>query len=238
MTISVPIPMKTIGLVGGMTWHSTADYYRLINEDVQRRLGGSASARCAMYSVEFEEFEQLQEAGDWNRLTSLMVDAARRVESAGADLLVICANTMHRAADAVAAALSIPLIHIADAAAAEIRKSRTATVGLLGTRYTMEQDFYRRRLETKHGLRVLIPDAGERTRVHDIIYAELGRGIIKDSSKAEYLAIIDRLRGRGAQGVILGCTEIPLLVKPGDAAIPLYDTTALHAKAAVDAALG
>lgn len=238
MTISIPIPMKTIGLVGGMTWHSTADYYRLINEDVQRRLGGSASARCAMYSVEFEEFEQLQNAGDWNRLTSLMVDAARRVESAGADLLLICANTMHRTADAVTAAVSIPLIHIADAAAAEIRRSQAATVGLLGTRYTMEQDFYRLRLETKHGLRVIVPNADERTRVHDIIYAELARGIIKDSSKAEYLAIIDRLRGQGAQGVILGCTEIPLLVKPGDAPIPLYDTTALHAKAAVDAALG
>lgn len=229
--------MKTIGLVGGMTWHSTVDYYRLINEDVQRRLGGSSSARCVLYSVEFGEFEELQEAGDWDRLTALMVDAALRVETAGADLLVICANTMHRTADSVAAALAIPLIHIADAAAAEIRRSKVKTVGLLGTRYTMEQDFYRKRLETKHGLRVLVPDQGERTRVHDIIYTELGRGIIKESSKAEYLAIIDRLRGRGAEGVILGCTEIPLLVKPGDAPIPLYDTTALHAKAAVDAAL-
>jgi len=228
--------MKTIGLVGGMTWHSTVDYYRLINEDVQRRLGGSASARCVLYSVEFGEFEKLQEAGDWDRLTALMVDAAIRVETAGADFLVICANTMHRAAEAVAAALAIPLLHIADAAAAEIRRTQVKTVGLLGTRYTMEQDFYRKRLETKHGLRVLVPDEKERTRIHDIIYSELGHGIIKDSSRAEYLEIIERLRGRGAEGVILGCTEIPLLVKPGDTPVALYDTTALHAKAAVDAA--
>jgi aspartate racemase len=229
--------MKTIGLVGGMTWHSTVDYYRLINEDVQRRLGGSASARCVLYSVEFGEFEELQEAGDWDRLTALMVDAAIRVETAGADFLVICANTMHRAAEAVAAALAIPLLHIADAAASEIRRNKVKTVGLLGTRYTMEQDFYRKRLEMKHGLRVLVPDDKERTRIHDIIYTELGRGIIKDSSRAEYLEIIELLRGRGAEGVILGCTEIPLLVKPGDTPVPIYDTTALHAKAAVDAAL-
>jgi aspartate racemase len=229
--------MKTIGLVGGMTWHSTVEYYRLINEGIQRRLGGSASARCVLYSVEFGEFEELQAAGDWDRLTALMVDAAIRIESAGADFLVICANTMHRTADAVAAALAIPLLHIADAAASEIRRNKVKTVGLLGTRYTMEQDFYRKRLEMKHGLRVLVPDEGERKRVHDIIYMELGHGIIKDSSRAEYLDIIDRLRGRGAEGVVLGCTEIPLLVKPGDAPIPLYDTTALHARAAVDAAL-
>jgi aspartate racemase len=230
-------PMKTIGLLGGMTWHSTVDYYRLINEGVQRILGGSRSARCVLYSVEFGEFEELQEAGDWERLTRLMVDAALKVEGAGADLLVICANTMHRAAEAITAAVAIPLIHIADAAAAEIRKSRLKTVGLLGTRYTMEQDFYRDRLKKKHGLNVLVPDENERTRIHDIIYSELGRGIIKDSSRAEYLGIIDGLRARGAEGVILGCTEIPLLVKPGDAAIPLYDTTALHAEAAVDLAL-
>ncbi len=229
--------MKTIGLLGGMTWHSTADYYRLINEGVQRRLGGSVSARIVLYSVEFGEFEELQESGDWDRLTALMVDAALRVEKAGADVLLICANTMHRTADAVSAALAIPLIHIADSAAAEIRKREVKTVGLLGTRYTMEQDFYRKRLETKHGLRVLVPDPEERTRIHDIIYTELGRGIVKDSSKAEYLAIIDHLRGRGAKGIILGCTEIPLLVKPGDASIPLFDTTALHAGAAVDFAL-
>ncbi len=228
--------MKTIGLLGGMTWHSTVDYYRLINEGVQRRLGGSSSARCILYSVEFGEFEELQKAGDWDRLTRLMVDAALKIEGAGADLLVICANTMHRTAEAIQAATAVPLIHIADAAAAEIRQTGLKTVGLLGTRYTMEMEFYRQRLEKKHGLRVIVPDEPDRTRIHDIIYTELTFGVIKESSRDEYLAVIDRLRARGAEGVILGCTEIPLLVKPGDAALPLFDTTALHAQAAVEAA--
>jgi aspartate racemase len=229
--------MKTIGLIGGMTWHSTVDYYRLINEDVQRRLGGSFSARIVLYSVEFDEFEKLQGKGDWDRLTALMTDAARRVERGGADILLICANTMHKTAEAVSAAVRIPLIHIVDAAAAEITRFGLKTVGLLGTRYTMEQDFYRRRLEEKHGLRVLIPDLPERNRVHEIIYTELGRGLIKDSSRAEYVAIIETLRKRGAEGVILGCTEIPLLIKSGDASVPVFDTTMLHARAAVDWAL-
>jgi aspartate racemase len=228
--------MKTIGLLGGMTWHSTVDYYRLINEGVQRRLGGAGSARCVLYSVEFGEFEKLQMAGDWDRLTKLMVDAALKVEGAGADLLVICANTMHRSAEAIQAATAVPLIHIADAAASAIRKAGLKTVGLLGTRYTMEMDFYRRRLEQKHGLTVIVPDEPDRTRVHDIIYSELTTGIIKDASRSEYLDIIERLQTRGAEGVILGCTEIPLLVKPGDASLPLFDTTALHAAAAVEAA--
>jgi aspartate racemase len=229
--------LKTIGLIGGMTWHSTVDYYRLINEGVQRRLGGSSSARCVLYSVEFAEFERLQKAGDWERLARLMVDAALKVEAAGADLLIICANTMHRAADAITSAVAIPLIHIVDAAAAEIRKGHLKTVGLLGTRYTMEMEFYRNRLEKKHGLRVIIPDEPDRTRVHNIIYAELTVGLLKESSRSEYLGVIEKLRARGAEGVILGCTEIPLLVKPGDASIPLFDTTALHAQAAVEAAL-
>jgi aspartate racemase len=228
--------MKTIGLLGGMTWHSTVDYYRLINEGVQRRLGGASSARCVLYSVEFGEFEKLQEAGDWDRLTGLMVDAALKVEGAGADLLVICANTMHRTAEAIQAATAVPLIHIADAAAAAVRKAGLKTVGLLGTRYTMELDFYRLRLEKKHGLKIIVPNEPDRTRVHDIIYSELTTGLIRDASRIEYLAIIERLWARGAEGVILGCTEIPLLVKPGDASLPLFDTTALHAEAAVDAA--
>ena len=229
--------MKTIGLLGGMTWHSTVDYYRLINEGIQRRLGGSSSARCILYSVEFGEFEELQKAGDWSRLTRLMVDAALKGEGAGADFLIICANTMHRTAEAITSAVAIPLIHIADAPAAEIRKARFETVGLLGTRYTMEMEFYRDRLEKKHGLRVIVPDEPDRSLVHDIIYAELTVGLIKESSRAEYLGVIARLRARGAEGVILGCTEIPLLVKPGDAAVPLFDTTALHAQAAIEAAL-
>jgi aspartate racemase len=229
--------MKTIGLLGGMTWHSTADYYRLINADVQRRLGGSSSARLVMYSVEFQEFEDLQTAGDWSRLTALMTDAALRVQAAGAEVLLICANTMHKTADALASVLRIPILHIADAVAAAVKAEGLRTVGLLGTRYTMEMDFYRRRLEEKHGLNVLIPGDADRDRVHEVIYGELTMGVIQDSSREEYVEIIGRLRGRGAEGVILGCTEIPLLVRPGDVSIPVFDTTALHAKAAVDFAL-
>jgi len=229
--------MKTIGLIGGMTWHSTVDYYRLINADVQRRLGGSSSARLFLYSVEFQEFEDLQEAGDWERLTALMMDAALRVEKAGADVLVICANTMHYTADALSAVLRIPILHIADAAAAAIKAAGLRTVGLLGTRYTMEMDFYSRRLEEKHGLSVLIPGDADRDRVHEVIYKELTTGTIKESSRADYVAIIERLRKRGVEGVILGCTEIPLLIRPRDVPIPVFDTTALHAKAAVDFAL-
>lgn len=229
--------MKTLGLIGGMTWHSTVDYYRLINADVQKRLGGSSSARLVLYSVEFQEFEDCQEAGNWVRLTELMTDAALRVQTAGAEALVICANTMHKTADALAAVLRIPIIHIADAAAAAIKAAGLRTVGLLGTRYTMEMDFYRRRLEEKHGLAVLVPDLADRDRVHEVIYKELAAGIIEDSSRADYVAIIGRLRARGAQGVILGCTEIPLLIRPQDVPVPVFDTTALHAKAAVDFAL-
>jgi aspartate racemase len=229
--------MKTIGLIGGMTWHSTVDYYRLINADVQKRLGGSSSARLVLYSVEFQEFEDCQEAGDWVRLTALMTDAALRVQTAGAEALVICANTMHKTADALATVLRIPILHIADAAAAAIKAAGLRTVGLLGTRYTMEMDFYRRRLEDKHSLTVLVPDLADRDRVHEVIYRELAAGIIEASSRADYVAVIDRLRGRGAEGIILGCTEIPLLIRPQDVPIPIFDTTALHAKAAVDFAL-
>ncbi|MDD8027580.1 MAG: aspartate/glutamate racemase family protein [Acidobacteriota bacterium] len=226
--------MKTIGLLGGMTWHSTVDYYRLINHDVQTRLGGSHSASCILLSVEFQEFEDLQTAGDWKRLTELMTDAALKVQTAGADCLVICANTMHKTADALASVLRIPILHIADAAADAITRAGWKTVGLLGTRYTMEMDFYRRRLEDKHGLTVLIPGPKDRDIVHEVIYRELAAGKIVDSSRAEYIRIIEGLRDRGAQGVILGCTEIPLLIKEGDGPLPVFDTTALHAKAAVD----
>jgi len=229
--------MKTIGLLGGMTWHSTVEYYRLINRSVQERLGGNHSARCILYSVEFAEVETLQETGGWEALGGFMAEAAKRVEQAGADFLLICANTMHRAAPAVEAAISIPLLHIGDAAAAEIRKQGLQTVGLLGTRFTMEQDFYRDRLEQRHGLRVLIPEQGERTVIHDIIYRELGRGVISEASRDAYLSVIRNLHLRGAEAVILGCTEIPLLVRPGDYPLPLLDTTALHAAAAVEWAL-
>jgi len=229
--------MKTIGLIGGMTWHSTADYYRLLNEDVHRRLGGSHSAAIAMTSVDFDEIEKLQLSGDWDRLAGIMTDAALKTEAAGADLMLICANTMHQTADRVSAALGIPLLHIADAAAAEIRRRGFKKVGLLGTCYTMEMDFYKTRLEKKHGLSVLVPDKSQRRDVNEIIFRELAYGRILTESRAVYQEIIADLQKRGAEGVILGCTEIPLLIKPADSPIPVFDTTALHCKAAVDAAL-
>jgi len=230
--------MKTIGLLGGMTWHSTVEYYRLINSGVHHRLGGSHCAKCILYSVEFAEVERLQDAGEWDALADFMIDVARRVESAGADFLVICANTMHRMAGAVEAAVSIPLLHIADATAGEIQRQGLKTVGLLGTRYTMEQDFYRARLEQRHGLKVLIPGVEERETVHKIIYRELGRGIISETSRDAYRSVIRNLETRGAEGIILGCTEIPLLIRPQDYPMPLFDTTAIHAEAAVTEALG
>jgi aspartate racemase len=229
--------MKTIGLLGGMTWHSTIEYYRLINTSVQTQLGGNHSARCILYSAEFAEVEELQESGGWDALSAFMTDLARRVEKAGADFLVICANTMHRTAPAIESAVSIPLLHIADATAAEVKKQQLRKVGLLGTRYTMEMEFYRERLQERHGLEVLIPDAEQRKTINDVIYEELGRGVIRSPSRESYVSIIDSLHGRGAQGIILGCTEIPLLIKPADYPIPMFDTTAIHATAAVDWAL-
>ena len=230
--------MRTLGLIGGMTWHSTVDYYRLINEGVQARLGGSRSADLVMVSVDFAPVEDLQERNDWTALGRLMSGAARTLHGAGVEGIVICANTMHRLADDVTAAAPVPLIHIADAAAAEIKKQGLSTVGLLGTRFTMEMDFYRNRLERRHGLGVVVPgDAGRKT-VHDVIYYELARGLIREESRQSYVRIIEELVGRGAEGVILGCTEIPMLVRPQDSPVPVFDTTALHAAAAVDFALG
>lgn len=229
--------MKTIGLLGGMTWHSTVEYYRLINAGVHKQLGGSHSARCILYSVEFADIEELQNSAGWDALAGFMVDAAKRVEQAGAECLLICANTMHRTADAVASAISVPLLHIADATAAEIRKQGLRTVGLLGTRFTMEQDFYRDRLEKRHGLKTLIPEKEERDKVHQIIYHELGLGIITEESRKSYVSVIRNLHERGAEGVILGCTEIPLLIGPDDYPIPMFDTTAIHAAAAVSFSL-
>jgi aspartate racemase len=226
--------MKTLGLLGGMTWHSTVDYYRLINSGIQKRLGGSRSARLLLYSLDFAPIEDLQVKGDWVALGDLMADAAATVERAGAEGLLICANTMHRLAEDIRRAVSIPLLHIADAAAAEIKRLGLRKVGLLGTRYTMELDFYRERLEKDHSLSVLIPEEPGRTEVHDIIYKELGHGLVREESRKAYVRIIEGLRGRGAEGVILGCTEIPLLVRPQDSPLPVFDTTALHAAAAVD----
>ncbi|MCJ7485736.1 MAG: aspartate/glutamate racemase family protein [Candidatus Aminicenantes bacterium] len=229
--------MRTLGLIGGMTWHSTADYYRLINAGVQEKLGGSHSADLVMISVDFGPVEDMQERGDWEAMGRLMAGAARTLEGAGAEGLVICANTMHRLANDITAAVRIPLIHIADATALEILKKGLKTVGLLGTRYTMEMDFYRRRLEQKHGITVLVPEEPGRTTIHDVIYKELAHGLVREESRSAYAAIIQELERRGAQGVILGCTEIPLLIKAADCLVPVFDTTALHAAAAVDFAL-
>ena len=220
-----------------MTWHSTVDYYRLINAGVQEKLGGSHSADLVMLSVDFGPVEDMQGRGDWDDMGRLMSGAARTLETAGADGLVICANTMHRLANDITAAVRIPLIHIADATALEILKKGLKTVGLLGTRYTMEMDFYRRRLEQKHGITVLVPEEPGRTTIHDVIYKELAHGVVREESRRAYISVIEELKRRGADGVILGCTEIPLLIKAADSHIPVFDTTALHAAAAVDFAL-
>jgi aspartate racemase len=229
--------MKTIGMIGGMSWESSLEYYRIVNETIKEKLGGFHSAKCVLFSVNFEEVEKLQHQGDWESLTRLMIDAAQRVKKAGADFLVICTNTMHKMADEVQDATRIPLLHIADVTAAAIRANGQARVGLLGTKFTMEQDFYKGRLNQKHGMDVLIPDDKERQVIHEILYNELCLGAIKDLSREKFKDIIQGLVGRGAQGVILGCTEIPLIVSQKDYKIPLYDTTTLHAKAAVAFAL-
>ncbi|TDT96890.1 aspartate racemase [Azorhizobium sp. AG788] len=229
---------KVIGLIGGLSWESSAEYYRLINEAVRARLGGVASARCLMWSFDFAEVEALQAAGDWDAATALMVDAAGRLERGGAEVLLICSNTMHRMADEVAGAVRVPLLHIADPTAARVKAAGLTRVGLLGTAFTMEQDFYKGRLATRHGLDVLVPEAEDRAVVHRIIYEELVQGRIEAASRDAYRAVIARLVARGAEAVILGCTEIMLLVKPEDSTVPLFDTTALHAEAAVAFALG
>jgi aspartate racemase len=229
--------MRSIGLIGGMSWESSATYYRLLNEGVRDRLGPTASARCILWSFDFAEIEALQHAGDWQGLTERMVDAARWLEAAGAEALLICTNTMHRMADEVQAAVGVPLVHIADPTAARIRADGHRRVALLGTAFTMEQDFYRARLAARHGLHVMVPDAADRAVVHRVIYDELVAGKVLPASRDAYRAVIARLVERGAEAVILGCTEIMLLVGPEDSAVPIYDTTALHAAAAVELAL-
>ncbi len=224
-------------MIGGMSWESSLEYYRIVNEYVKEKLGGFHSAPCILYSVDFAEVEDLQHRGDWAELTRSMADAARRLERAGADFVIICTNTMHKMADDVQKTVSVPLLHIVDVTADAIKASGQTRVGLLGTRFTMEQDFYKGRLKDKHGLEVLIPEAEERRLVHEILYSELCMGEIKERSKEKFKDVIHNLVDRGAQGVILGCTEIPLIVSQDDYAIPLYDTTMLHARAAVDFAL-
>ena len=229
--------MKTIGLLGGMSWESSLEYYRIVNETVKARLGGFHSADCLMYSVDFDEVEALQHQDKWGELTGMMIAAAQRIEAGGAALLVICTNTMHKMAPEMQAAIRIPLLHIADAAGEAITAQGLHTVGLLGTKFTMEGDFYRQRLNERFGLNVLIPEEADRETVHNTIYGELVKGAINPESRRAFQDIIEKLQANGAQGVILGCTEIPLLVKQADVDIPVFDTTRIHAKAAVNWAL-
>jgi aspartate racemase len=227
-----------IGLIGGMSWESSAEYYRIINRAVRERLGGTHSARCLMWSFDFHDIEALQNAGDWAEAGNALADAARRLQAGGADFLLICTNTMHKLANHVTASVSIPLLHIADCTAEAIRGAGLTRIGLLGTRFTMEQDFYKGRLTDNFGLDVLVPNEADRAMVHRVIYDELVQGIVSESSRAAYVAVIERLVAQGAEAIILGCTEITLLIQQQHSAVPLFDTTALHAQAAVDRYLG
>lgn len=228
--------MKTIGLIGGLSWESTASYYRIINEEVRARLGGLHSAKIIMYSVDFHEIEICQRNNDWGKAADMLSSAARGLESAGADFFIVCANTMHKVADQIQAGVKIPLLHIADLTASEILGQKIKVVGLLGTRYTMEEDFYKSRL-AEAGLQVLIPGPEDRQTVNSIIFDELCLGRIVDKSRAEYSRIIEELKSKGAEAVILGCTEVSLLVGEEDAPVPLFDTIRIHAVKAVDYAL-
>ena len=229
--------MKVIGLIGGMSWESTAEYYKIINQTVKERLGGLSSAKILLYSLNFAEIEKLQREGKWAEATEVMRDAARRLEGGGADCLLICTNTMHIMASEVEGAVSIPLIHIADATAREIKKRKIERVALLGTIFTMEEDFYKGRLREKFVLDVIIPPEEDRNIINQVIYHELCLGKIREESRKEFRRIIEQLAASGAEGVILGCTEISLLIKEQDSPVELFDTTAIHARAAVDFAL-
>ncbi|VEA69083.1 putative racemase [Serratia rubidaea] len=226
--------MKVLGLLGGMSWESTIPYYRMINEQVKTQLGGLHSAKIVLYSVDFHEIEQLQHRGDWEGAARVLAQAAASLRAAGAEAIAICTNTMHKVADAVEQASGLPLIHIADATAQQVLQQNIRRVGLLGTRFTMEQDFYRGRLQDKFGIEVVTPVAADRDSVHRIIYEELCLGHIHVASREEYRRIISDLEQQGAQGIIFGCTEIGLLVGPQDASVPVFDTTAIHARAAAE----
>lgn len=228
--------MRIIGLLGGMSWESSVEYYRIVNEQVRERLGGLHSAHCVLYSVDFAEIERLQVAGQWDEAGKRLLAAAVALQDAGAEVLVLCTNTMHKVVDVLIEGLDIPVLHLADTTAAAVRAAGLDRVGLLGTAFTMEQDFYTGRL-AEHGLDVLVPEASERADVHRIIYEELVVGIVTEPSRQRYREVIDALVARGAQGVILGCTEIELLVGPADSPVPVFPTTRLHAEAAVDHAL-
>lgn len=231
--------MKTVGLIGGMSWESSLEYYRIINQEVKRQLGGLHSAKSILYSVDFAEIEEMQSNGDWNHAGEELAKAALALERAGAEILIICTNTMHKLIDQIQSKCQLPLLHIADATAAVIKKDNLQKIALLGTTFTMEQDFYRQRLSVLHGLEVLIPHTEEREIIHNVIYQELCQGVVKPESKAAYLEIIHNLHNRGADGVILGCTEIELLITTSDVPqLKIYPTTKIHAQAAVNLALG
>ncbi|MFN1550734.1 aspartate/glutamate racemase family protein [Vibrio natriegens] len=230
--------MKTVGMLGGMSWESTASYYKALNEGVKSRLGGLHSAKICLYSVDFDEIEKLQHQGKWSETALILAEAAKSVERGGADFLMICTNTMHKVVPEIESQISIPILHIADATAESLVQNGVTKVGLLGTRFTMEQDFYKGRISEKFGIDVVVPTADEQTVVHDIIYQELCLGEIKTESRDRYLKIIANLHAQGAQAVILGCTEIALLVKQSDTTVPLYDTTEIHAAHGVEWALG
>jgi aspartate racemase len=229
--------MQIIGLIGGMSWQSSLEYYRLINEGVKARLGGLHSAKCLLCSVDFAEIEPLQQQGCWSEAARLLIAAARSLEAGGVDFILLCTNTMHKTADELQQHVAIPLLHIADATAEAVQSRGLKKVGLLGTRFTMEEDFYCGRLTEKHGLKVIVPPEREREIVHRIIYDELCLGHINPHSRMQYAAIMETLANRGAEGIILGCTEIGLLVGPGDCRVPIFDTTRVHAEAAVEYAL-
>lgn len=228
--------MKVIGLIGGMSWESSALYYRMINEEVRSRLGGLHSAKCLLYSVDFEEIERYQAEGAWDKAGEVLGQTARALEKGGADFIVICTNTMHKVVDDIQSKINIPILHIADATAAQIKESQILTIGLLGTKYTMEQDFYKSRLEL-NGIQVIVPGRDDREAVNKIIYEELCLGKIHQESRDYYKKVIQGLIESGAEGIILGCTEIGLLVKPEDAEVPLFDTTYIHACEAVNMSL-
>jgi len=229
--------VKTIGLIGGMSWESSLEYYRIINETTRTQLGGLHSSKCILYSVDFAEIETLQHQGKWQEAAQLMLAAGQSLERAGADFVIICTNTMHKLADEIQANMRIPLLHIADATAQKIKAAGLNTIGLLGTRFTMEQDFYKGRLIDKYGLKVITPDSQEREIIHRVIYDELCLGIVKQDSREQYIQIMEKLVQEGAEGIILGCTEIELLVHEGDSQVPLFPTTKIHAIAAVEYAL-
>lgn len=229
--------MKTIGLIGGMSWESTQEYYRFLNEGVKEALGGLNSAKILLYSFNFHEIEELQHREEWDTLTHEMIEAGKKLQQGGADLIAICTNTMHRMAPEIEEAIDIPLIHIADAAGREIERMGLKRVALLGTNFTMTEDFYRGRLLEKFGIEVVVPEEAERKVVHRIIYDELCRGIIREESRRTYVEIIEGLKDRGAEGVILGCTEIPLLIGDEDVSIPIFDTTRIHSAALVAEAI-